>query len=75
MELNLWSRANHYLNLLQALLFLILPCTLGHSWYVSCPASVYPFLFWVLLLFIVKDREAWRIAVHGGAKNQTQFSD
>ena len=40
-----------------------------------CPASVYPFLFWVLLLFIVKDREAWRIAVHGGAKNQTQFSD
>ena len=24
---------------------------------------------------IVKDREAWRAAVHGVAKNQTQLSD
>ena len=27
------------------------------------------------LLEIVKDREAWHAAVHGVAKNQTQFSD
>ena len=27
------------------------------------------------LLEIVKDREAWRIAVHGVTKSQTQLSD
>ena len=27
------------------------------------------------LLEIVKDREAWCAAVHGAAKNQTQFSE